>query len=74
MTDDALAPTPADRSRYGSRKWLLALLVVLGSSALLLVGKIDMQTWAEVVIPVVGLYMAGNAGTAWAAAFTGRRS
>lgn len=75
MTDSPQSSpqSSAERGRYGSRKWLLALLLVIGSTGLLWAGKIGAAAWAEVVIWVAGLYMAGNAGQAWAAAFTGRR-
>jgi hypothetical protein len=64
-------PTARD-GRYGSRKFLLALLLVIGSTGLLLAAAIDAATWREVVIWVTGLYMAGNGATAWAGAFVGR--
>lgn len=73
MTDDASTATADHRGRYGSRKWLLALLLVALSTGLRWAELIDSSDWVQTVTWVAGLYMAGNAGTAWAAAFTGRR-
>jgi hypothetical protein len=51
-------------NRWASRKWALALLVVILSTGLLWGGRIDAGRWAEVVIWVVGLYMVGNTASA----------
>lgn len=47
-------------SRYASRKFLLALLTLISSSALVYLGKIDDGVYSAVVIATVGAYLAAN--------------
>ena len=65
-TADTLEPaaTARDASRYASRKFLLAVTMLIGAAVALGAGKIDASTWADVSKWVTGLYMAGNVG-AW---------
>jgi hypothetical protein len=63
---------PQERSRFASRKFLLAVLVVLLAAGLLAAGRIGDAAWVEVTIWAAGLYMAGNGLSAFAAAW-GRR-
>lgn len=47
--------------RFASRKWILALLVLLGGTALSLAGKLD-PLLVELAKWIVGLYFAANVG------------
>ena len=57
---------------FASRKFVLALLVVLVSTGLLWSGKLDAARWVEAVTWAVGLYMLGNGASSWATVW-GRR-
>lgn len=46
--------------RYGSRKFLAALMVISSADAMLLVGSIDASVWGATVGSVVAAYIAGN--------------
>ena len=65
---DVEAPPPLE-------KWLLKLQLwvtvgtLAGAAALLWSGKVDMQTWEDVTVWTVGLYMLGEAGSTWAATY-----
>jgi hypothetical protein len=51
------------RIRYedlGGRRWLLTLAVLVTSTAVLWFGKIDAAVWRDVMIGIVGIYVAGN--------------
>jgi hypothetical protein len=50
--------------RYGSRKFLLALLVIASADVLLVLGSLTASVWAAAVGSALGLYMAGNVGRA----------
>jgi len=47
-------------TRYGSRKFLLALARLLVASGLLAMGMVTAIIWRDVVIATVGAYIAGN--------------
>ena len=47
-------------SRYGSRKFILALLVLASASVLVWFARIDAGVYSAVVIAVVGGYFAAN--------------
>lgn len=62
------APIPADLWKWLARRQLgVALFTLSIASGLLLAGKIDAARWSDVTVWVVGLYMLGDAGGAWAA-------
>lgn len=46
--------------RYGSRKFLTALMVIASADAMLLVGTIDAKVWGATVATVVAAYIAVN--------------
>lgn len=46
--------------RYGSRKFLTALLVIVSADAMLLLGTIDAAVWGATVATVVAAYIVGN--------------
>lgn len=69
---DVATPDPAEASRYGSRKWILALLVVGLATCLLWAGRIESAQWVDCIVWVVGLYAGGNVGASLAAVW-GRR-
>lgn len=46
--------------KYGSRKFILALLTLADSSVLLAFGAIDADVWKAVVLGTVGVYIAAN--------------
>jgi hypothetical protein len=48
--------------KYGSRKFLLALLTIASADALLVLGMLDSSVWAAAVGSALALYMAGNVG------------
>lgn len=54
-------------TKFFSRKWVLALLVVLISTVLCWFKQISGSEFVELVKWVVGLYMLGNVGSAVAA-------
>lgn len=64
MTEPNAPPSAADR-RYASRKFLLALLVLLAGGAFRVLGYVDPAAWVELTKWTLGLYCAGNVG-AWA--------
>lgn len=66
------ADDPPEGRGFASRKFLLALLVVVGAAGLLWADKIDAARWVDVTTWALGLYMLGNGATAWAAVW-GRR-
>lgn len=47
-------------NNYGSRKFLLALLVVISATALVWFGKIADGVYSAVVISAIGAYITGN--------------
>lgn len=47
-------------ARYGSRKFLLALLTLASATALVWFGRISDGVYSAVVIATVGAYIAGN--------------
>lgn len=47
-------------TRYGSRKFLLALLVLISATALVWFGKISDGVYSAVVIASVAAYITGN--------------
>ena len=51
------------------RQVAVSVGVLLGVAGLLLAGRIGEQTWADVTIWTVGLYLLGEAGGAWAASW-----
>lgn len=52
--------------RYGSRKFLLALLVIMSSNVLLVLGLLPPSVYASLVGAALTLYTAGNVGQkAW---------
>lgn len=52
-------------SRYASRKFLLALLVLITGGAFRVLGYIDAAVWVDLTKWTLGLYFVGNVGT-WA--------
>ncbi|MCA3194299.1 MULTISPECIES: hypothetical protein [unclassified Cupriavidus] len=46
--------------RYGSRKFIAALLVIASADAMLMIGTIDAAVWGATVATVVAAYIAGN--------------
>jgi hypothetical protein len=46
--------------RYGSRKFLTALLVIASADVLVLLGSIEASVWGAAVGSVVAAYIAGN--------------
>jgi hypothetical protein len=48
--------------RYGSRKFILALLTHVSATALLAVGLIEASVWATSIGAALGLYTLGNVG------------
>lgn len=64
---------PPEPRGFASRKWLLSVAVVAAATGLLWAGKIEAARWAEVVVWVTGLYMAGNGASSAVAALWGRR-
>lgn len=55
-----------DANWLARRQLGVTLLVLLGTAGLLWAERIDMARWADVTIWTVGLYMLGEAGSAWA--------
>lgn len=47
-------------NKYLSRKFILALLVLISSTALLIFGYIDAPVYEHIVIANVAVYIAGN--------------
>jgi len=47
-------------NKYGSRKFVVAVLALIGSQWALAEHLIGADNWMKVVIAVVGLYAAGN--------------
>ena len=47
-------------SRHASRKFILAILALISSSALVWFGRIDGGVYSAVVIASVGAYITGN--------------
>ena len=50
----------AGMNRYGSRKFVIALLGLIGAHAALWGGLIDAGTYKVVVLGAIGLYAGGN--------------
>jgi hypothetical protein len=48
--------------RFRSRKFMLAMLSFVMSSAWLALGMIDALQWVDITKWVLGLYLAGNVG------------
>lgn len=67
-----IEPAEPEGRGFASRKWLLALLMLALSSGLLWGGRIGEAAWVEVSVWTLGLYMAGNGLSAFAAVW-GRR-
>lgn len=55
-------------SRYSSRKFVLAALLLVAALGLLIAGLIDPDTWSGFSTRVLGPYVTGNVG----ASFVGR--
>jgi hypothetical protein len=51
--------------RYASRKFLLALLVLITGGTFRVLGYIDAAAWVDLTKWTLGLYFVGNVGT-WA--------
>lgn len=47
-------------TRYGSRKFLLALATLIMASVLVVTGDITALIWRDVVIAICGAYMTAN--------------
>ena len=58
--------------RVASRKFMLAVCVLVLAAWLLLSGRIEAAVWSELTIYTLGLYFAGNVGTWFAEALKGR--
>jgi hypothetical protein len=48
--------------KYGSRKFLLALLTIVSSTAMLVLGLLPASVYAQLVGAALALYMVGNVG------------
>lgn len=64
MSDSTV--TEPKGTRYGSRKFLLAVGCIVIATALLLYTSIDGAQWVDVTKWVTGLFMAGNVGEKYA--------
>lgn len=51
---------PIMESRLSSRKFLIALVAMLSSTALLSFGYISMDIWSTVTLGVSGMYLTAN--------------
>jgi len=66
------ADTPREASRYASRKFLMAVALLVANLVLLGVGWIDKALYVDFAKWITGLYFAGNVGTWLAEAMRGK--
>lgn len=64
MPDATNIAAPSER-KFASRKFVLALLIILGAGAMSALGIKPDPTLAELVKWVAGLYFAGNVAADW---------
>lgn len=69
MSEDTVSQSD---SKYASRKFIMSMLMLIVTTALLVLGYLDDSVWASTVVWLTGLYMAGNAATWFADAFKGK--
>jgi len=65
---DVESPPPLEKWLLKRQLWV-TVGTLLGAAGLLWSGKVDMQTWEDVTVWTVGLYMLGEAGATWAATY-----